>query len=129
MSPQRSTVLFKTPPPGVNRFNIFPERMRFFFLKICILSAEMLKMLDYLGLRSPPSSPPPPKKHSTYSTFQQKEAHFDSTWGPRLQKKQVFLEKNPFPLKGHFFFKLVLCGLVFLHTPALPLHMFQNREG
>ena len=50
-------------------------------------------MLDYLGLRSPPSSSP---KHSAYSTFQQKEAHFDSTWGPRIQKKQVFFEKALF---------------------------------
>ena len=60
---------------------------------------------------------------STYSTFQQKETHFDSTSGPRIQhfqhfpwKRQIFLEKA-LSFKGPIFLQTCAFSIWFSFPP------------
>ena len=67
----------------------FPRKKRLFSKRL-LLSEEMLNMLDSSFLRSPSRSPHKHSTYLTYSTFQQKQAHFHSRWGLKIQHTQHF---------------------------------------
>ena len=96
------------------------------------LSAEMLNMLNSLGLRSLLVLP------RTFNTFSM-SAERSTFWfnmGPRIQhvqhfpwKKQVFLEKSPFSFKGPLSLQTSACSVWFSFPPQVSLFpCFRSRR-